>query len=317
LLRRGFFIFSLLGFFWGKPSEIIESNLKMDNQLKIYLIGSFHNFRDRIIGSLPGYSFSDPRTHHQANAAKMVVDDMTEAENCPVALAVFPKGKSRGVMSYSEIGASIVSGNTLITVDEDENSDPLLKKLTLPEHYFTSLDSAIEYLASEPKIGAAAKEPVLSKYPPGTTGAIPLKTIYFCGTIDRQMMSIIEEAVHCRPDKTYIPMTDPHQDFLSIADYDLIVANFPKELDWDRHACLMLGAAYSHDISTIVMDRHEIKYPPLQALARRQMEPGWMFRYITEVDDLKIDKESATMYNLFMAERENKVSNLYSPYQDR
>jgi hypothetical protein len=287
----------------------------MDNQLKIYLIGSFHNFRDRIIESLPEYSFSDPRTHHQSCSAKMVFDDMTEAENCPVALAVFPKGKSRGVMSYSEIGASLVNGNTLITVDEDDNSDPLLKKLTLPEHYFTSLDSAIEYLASGPKIDPGEKKPILSKYPSGTAGAVPLKTIYLCGAIDRQIMSIIEEAVHCRPDKTYIPKTDGYLDFLATKDYDLIVANFPAGQDWDRHACLMLGAAYSHDISTIVMDGHDVKYPPLQALARRQMSPRWMSRYITEVDDLNINKESALMYLLFKSEQEKGSWNQFDLYQ--
>jgi len=276
----------------------------MDNPLKIYLIGSFHSFRDQIIASLPGYSFSDPRNHHQSNSAKMVVDDMTEAENCPVALAVFPKGKSRGVMSYSEIGASLVSGNTLITVDEDENSDPLLKKLTMPEHYFTSLDSAIEYLASEPKIELSSRKPVLSKYPPGAKEPIIMKTAYFCGAPDKFIRMVAEKLGSARPGRKFILRKDDYEEFINIKDYDLVIANFPKDQDWDRHACLMLGGAYSHDISTIVMDQHDVKYPPLQALARRQMDRLSLMSYLEEVDDLRIEKESGVMYSLFRSEQE-------------
>lgn len=280
-----------------------------EKQPKIYLIGSFHSFRDRIIAELPMYDFSDPRKHHQSCAAKMVVDDMTEAEECEISISVFPKGKSRGVMSYAEIGASHVCGNAQITVDEDPNYDPLLKKLTKPEHYFTLLDDAIEYLASQPKIELNHRQPVKSKYPPGTTGAVPLDTIYFCGTIDKYMENIILEAIHLRPDKEYVIRNElfDYSNFKDIEGVDLIVVNFPADQDWDRHACLMLGAAYSHDISTIVMDQHEVKYPPLQALARRQMSPEWMLKYITEVDDLNIGKESGVMYNLFKSEQEKHL----------
>ena len=276
-------------------------------QPKIYLIGSFHSFRDRIIDALPDYSFADPRRHRQSSLAKMVVDDMNEAEACPIAIAVFPKGKSRGVMSYCEIGSSLVSGNTLLTVDEDENSDPLLKQLTQPDHYFTSLDEAIGYLASKPDIELNHRQPVQSKYPAGTAEPVPLNKVYFCGKIDREMGRIIENAKKARPEREFIMRGYDHKDFLSVADFDLIVANFPGCEDWDRHACLMLGAAYSHDISTIVMDGHSVKYPPLQAIARRQMTQFWMSKYITKVEDLRIESESGVMYNLFKEEAGNQL----------
>jgi hypothetical protein len=239
----------------------------------------------------------------------MVVDDMTQAEDCPIAMAVFPKGKSRGVMSYAEIGASLVCGNTLITVDEDENPDILLKKLTKPEHYFTDLDTAVEYLSSNPQFPANGRNHIISKYPAGTTEPVPCHTIYFCGTIDKQMRGIIMDTISIRPDKEYIVGHElfDYSNFLDVEGYDLIVANFPGNQDWDRHACLMLGAAYPHDISTIVMDQHKVKYPPLQALARRQMGPLDMMKYISRVDDLRIESESLVMYNLFKEELEAKA----------
>ena len=66
---------------------------------KIYLVGSYHGFRDKIIQSLPDLRFADPRKHRQSSTAKLVIDDLEQAENCPITLAVFPKGKSKGVMS--------------------------------------------------------------------------------------------------------------------------------------------------------------------------------------------------------------------------
>lgn len=289
-------------------SLILEDfGAKMDTdkciQPKIYLIGSFHSFRDKIIDSLPAYSFADPRLHHQSCTAKMVVDDMREAEDCPIAIAVFPKYKSRGVMSYAEIGASLVNGNTLITVDEEERFDPLLKKLTRPDRYFTSLDTAIEYLASNPKIELSRKAQPQSKYPAGTVAPVPVDKIYFCGHIDQFIAMFINQLRKEKPDKTFIPRADDYEDFINIKDYDLIIANFPKNQDWDRHACLMLGGAYSHDISTLVMDGHDVKYPPLQALARRQMDRLSMTRYLREIEDLRIEKESGVMYNLFKDEQ--------------
>lgn len=282
-------------------------NSQEDIMLKIYLIGSFHNFRDYIIKSLPQYLFADPRLHHQSSSAKMVVDDMNEAENCPIAIAVFPKGKSRGVMSYAEIGATKVNGNTLITVDEDENFDPFLKKLTKPEHYFISLDSTIGYLASNPHIELNHRQQIISKYPPGEKGIIPMNRVYICGTIDPTIRGIVEEASRLRPDKQYVLKSDEYEDLKEIIKNDLVVANFPADKDWDRHACAMLGAAYSHDISTVIMDQHKVKYPPLQALARRHMSPEMMLKYITRVDDLNIGAESGVMYNLFKEEQEKHL----------
>ncbi len=282
-------------------------------QPKIYLIGSFHSFRDKIIDSLPDYSFADPRLHHQSCTAKMVVDDMREAEECPIAIAVFPKGKSRGVMSYAEIGASQVSGNTLITVDEDQNADSLLKKLTLPEHYFTSLDDAIGYLASGPEIGLGQQTQPISKYPAGTTEPVPANRIYFCGHIDQFTDMLIKQLAKERPEKEFIARDDDYKDFINISGYDLIVANFPKGQDWDRHACLMLGGAYAHDISTIVMDGHDVKYPPLQALARRQMDRLSMAGYLRAVDDLRIEKEAGVMYSLFQEEQKRSEQEARRP----
>lgn len=275
-------------------------------QPKIYLIGSFHGFRDRIIDALPDYTLSDPRTHRQSCVLKTLYDDVSEAEICPIALAVFPKGKSRGVMSYSEIGISVVNGNHLIIADEDENPDPLLEGLA--DHYFTDLEDALAFLAEKPEFKDITKDDIVSKYPAGPEKReIPSENIYFCGTIDEQILGIIDQAREACPDKNFIIKSgDAYSDFEKITDYDLIVVNFPAHLDWDRDACFMLGAAYPHDISVVLMDAHDWKYPPLQGLARRHCTPDVLLDYFENVDDLHITEEARHMYGFFKAERERR-----------
>lgn len=275
-------------------------------QPKIYLIGSFHDFRDRIIDALPQYPFADPRTHRQSCVLKTLQDDVHEAESCPIALAVFPRGKSRGVMSYAEIGVSVANGNHLIIVDEDENPDPLLRGLA--DYYFTDLGDALHFLGGNPEFGDTAGEELVSKYPAEPEKKeIPAETVYFCGTIDDRLLGIIGRAREARPDKNFIVKSgDAYSDFERITDYDLIVVNFPGQLDWDRDACFMLGAAYSHDISVVLMDAHDWKYPPLQGLARRHCTPEVLLDYLVNVDDLHITEEAKHMYNFFKAERERR-----------
>lgn len=50
------------------------------------MIGSYHGFRYGIIEALPDFSFADPRTHRQASTAKLVCDDLGEAEEYQVPL---------------------------------------------------------------------------------------------------------------------------------------------------------------------------------------------------------------------------------------
>lgn len=270
---------------------------------KIYLIGSFHEFRDRIIEALPGFSFADPRTHRQSSVAKLVCDDLQAAEESPVALAVFPAGKSRGVMSYVEIGVSYTNGNHLIVVDEDENCDPLLKKLA--DSHFSRIDDAIDYLGTQPGF-RISKRDIKSKYPAGSKEPVPLNKVYICGTITEDLETVVRQARQKRPDRDFVLGGDTYQELNNIARYDLVVAHFPGNLDWDRNACLIMGGAYAHDISILLIDEHDWKYPPLQAVARRHGTIDNLPEYLTEVNDLNISEEARSMYEFFKRERARK-----------
>jgi hypothetical protein len=274
------------------------------NEKKIYLIGPFGDFRDKIIKELPEYSFSDPRRHHQANVAEMVSSDMNDAEECPISLAVFQK--SRGVMSYAELGGSAAHNNHIIVVDENEDYDSLLKGIA--SEYFTKLDDAIDFLKSSPTIEIKRFDSLPSKYPEGSEGIIPLQNIYICGTIDDRICEICEEVERIGIDRNFF-FAEPSRilwDFQHIMKYDLVVAHFPANLDWDRNACFIMGAAYAHDISIFMIDEHEMKYPALQGLARRYGTLNNLLEYVTEVNDLNINSEAKNMYNFFIREREKQ-----------
>jgi len=304
-------------FSWSEKSgvfhlawNVFKTNKSM-NKPKIYLIGSFHDFRDKIINALPDYDFSDPRKFKQSCVLNTVSEDVKEAKECPVSLAVFPKGKSRGTMSYAELGISAVYENHIIIVDEDENADPLLKQIA--RNYFTNLDDAIGFLKTKPSFSLNSKKEMVSKYPANSDyKIIPCNTVYVCGTIDEELMEAVERADKRGAEKRVIFNSDTYQDFQNILSYDLIVANFPAkpDMDWDRHACFMMGAAYPHDISVLLIDPHEWKYPPLQGLVRRHATTmNNLEDYLVYVKDLHINNEAVVMYNLFKDEQKRIKEN--------
>ncbi len=280
----------------------------MDNKLRIYLIGSFFDFRDKIIESLPQYEFSDPRTHRQSCMAKLVSDDMGQAESCPVSLFVLPKGKRPGTMSYAEIGAAAANNNHILVADENEQQDALLKKLA--RNHFSNLDDAIAFLNTNPKFEINNKPRIIMKKYPAVLGPIEIKmnNIYFCGTKDQQLMETIAKAQEKRPDRKYIISSDDvFKDFQSIGSYDLIVVNFPGEVEWDRKACFMMGGAYAHDIPVLLREEKDWRYPPFQALVRRHTRTlEGVLEYVTEVNDQHINKEAVNMYNFFKKETERR-----------
>ena len=270
---------------------------------KIYLIGSYHGFRDGIIEALPDYTFADPRTHRQSSVAKLVCDDLQEADESPIALAVFPHGKSRGVMSYVEMGVSFTRKNHLIVVDENEDYDPLLKKLA--DNHFNNLDTAIDYLRAQPDF-KILKSDIESKYPAGCNQPIGLNKVLICGTITEELETLVGQAKKTRSDREFVLGGDTYKELSDISEYDLVAVNFPGDSDWDRNACLLMGGTYAHDISILLIDGHDWKYPPLQAVARRHCTINTLFEYLTEVDDLNISAEAGNMYTFFKREQDRK-----------
>ena len=267
----------------------------------IYLIGSFHGFRDEIIRRLPQFSFADPRKHRQSSAAKMVIDDLTEAATNQLSLAVFPKGKSYGVMSFSEIGVAYKHGNHLIIIDGNQQ-EPILKELA--DETFTTLDDALNYLNNKKSFSTHRRERPLI-YPPERKEPLELRNVLVTGTFNKNLEQALHEAQRRRPELS-IDLTTPDKAFSQFKDlhnYDFLVAYFPREDDWNRTACLFMGGAYAHDLPILILDEHDWKYPPLQAIARRQGSLKGLADYLSEVDDQLIGKEAVNMYSFFQREK--------------
>ncbi len=270
---------------------------------KIYLVGPYHGFRDKIIEALPEFDFADPRNHRQSSMAKLVCDDLGEAQDCPISLAVFPEGKARGVMSYVELGVAYSYGNHIITVNQGDE-EPVLEKIS--ERYYDKLGHALDYIKGDASFKARRKE-IESKYNNHDDTPLPVNNILICGNLDDKVLQIIEDAQKKSAEKNFFINTDSYRSLEDISLYDLLVAYFPKESGWKNEACLLMGGAYAHDISILLVDEHEWKYPPLQAVARRHCGTANMFEYITEVDDLRINVEARKMYDFFERERKRSL----------
>jgi hypothetical protein len=261
----------------------------------IYLIGSFFNFRDKIIKALPQFNFADPRLHRQSSMAKLVTDDLNEAQHCPVSLVVFPRGKTRGIMSYTEIGVAYAHNNFLIIVDENEEKDINLQKLS--NLTFNDLDDALKSLQNF-NLPSIKTNKIISKYPSGFSGVVSFKNIIFTGEYDDKLKKSIKICEKRRPDLNIKFATNFYQEMNKIAHNDCLITYFPKGKDWNRGACMLMGSAYAHDITTFIVDEHQPPHPPLQAVARRQGTLENAIDYILKVDDLHINKESLVMYDL-------------------
>ncbi|MBW3013233.1 hypothetical protein KY340_03420 [Candidatus Woesearchaeota archaeon] len=263
----------------------------------IYLIGSYSGFRDRIIAALPEFSFADPRNQRQSSVAKLVCDNLDMARKCRIALAFHP-----GVMSFVEMGAVATYGNNLIAVDEGRKH-PSLERIA--GFYFTNLNEAIDLLKAKPDLPVKKKN-IVSKYPAGSRERIEINRVLICGSQTPELVGVVKRAEKARPDREFVFRTDTFREFSNIATYDLLVVNFPGDRDWDRHACLLMGAASAYDISILLMDEHDWKYPPLQAVARRQGTVNVLYEYLTEVDDLNVSSEALNMYDFFQREQNRK-----------
>ena len=252
-----------------------------------YLAGSYHDWRDRVIASLPGHSFSDPKNHRQSAIAKLVEDDMAEAMLCWRMLVGFPKGKSLGTMTYAEIGASRVAGNYIIGVDENEVKEPTLKAVA--DVHFSSFEEAIEHLRNLKNIPETNKIKEDQRKPLGD-----VHNVLILGSVPEQVMSSKEKA--------YI------SDF-QVADInnlgksiDLVVVNFERGIRPKEHI-LCMGAAYSADIPIVLCEASPIIYPPLAGLARRIFSgPERMDilkDYLEGIKSNDINLEAKIMYELF------------------
>jgi hypothetical protein len=252
-----------------------------------YLAGSYHDWRDRVVASLPGHNFSDPKNHRQSAIAKLVEDDMTEAMLCRRLFVGFPKGKSLGTMTYAEIGASKTAGNYIIGVDENEVKEPTLKFIA--DAHFSSFEEGIAHLKNFPDIYEKNDNLDRSKKPLGE-----VHNVLILGQVPEQVTSSKE--------KTYF-VDFQATDLNSLGSgIDLVVVNFERGIRPKEHI-LCMGAAYSADIPIILCEASPIIYPPLAGLARRIFSGSERFDilgdYLEGIKSNEIGSEAKVMYELF------------------
>ncbi|PIU75856.1 hypothetical protein COS75_02175 [Candidatus Pacearchaeota archaeon CG06_land_8_20_14_3_00_35_12] len=258
---------------------------------KIYLAGSFYSFRDRIINALPEHDFADPRKHRQFAIAPLVIDDMKEAEESPIFLACFPKGKTRGTMTYGEIGASKILGNYVMIADENEQKDPLLEQIA--DVNFNSIDAAIDFLRSNNKILKSEYEKT-----PKKESLDKIETIFLASN-SRNFPEIFEL------NKKGMNIVTP-ENITSLNEFknaDLNAVYFPSMGDWERKAIFFMGAAYALEMPTIMLDEKEFSYPPLNGIVRRVCRSKIsMMDYMSTLIDRKTQKievEAGICYDFF------------------
>jgi len=253
---------------------------------KIYLAGSFLDFRDKIIAALGyKYEFADPRKNRQHSIATLVVDDMGGAEECPILLACFPKDKPRGTMTYAEIGGSRAKGNCIIIADETEKRDKFLDDIS--DYKPNSIETAINFLKNN-NSGRDASRAITKKQNKDN------KLRMFLATNIEYFKEI--EQVY-QNDENKILM---YGDFVNLKDFgkaDLTIAHFPEGKDRDRKAIFFMGMSYALEASSITVDENMVLYPPLEGLARRNFKDKKpALDYLIRLKSLEIQKESKVYY---------------------
>jgi len=264
---------------------------------KIYLAGSFFDFRDKIISSLPEFDFSDPRKHRQHSIASLVEDDMEEAKSSRVLLACFPKGKSRGTMTYAEIGASKTAGNMLIVADETSEPDFLTQ---LADKYFCSIDKAIDFIKNGlfQRINESDEHMPPEYFDMKKANSDEKFRIFLSSS--RENFPFLSEI---KENGKKIIAPEDMESLEDLGRMDLTLTYLKKGMPIDRRAVFFMGMAYATEIPNILIEENPVAYPPLLGLARRVFsgKNGQYAAadYISQLESQEIDKEAKIMYELF------------------
>ena len=255
---------------------------------KIYLAGSFLDFRDRIISELGyKYEFADPRKNRQHSIATLVVDDMGKAKECPIMLACFPKGNSRGTMTYAEIGASKSKGNYIIIADETDKRDTFLDNIS--NYKLNKIDDAINFLKNN-NLGRGPSRAITKKQNKDNKLRIFLAT----------NINYFKEIEQVYQNENKILMYGSFENLKDFGNVDLTVAHFPKGGNRDKKAILFMGMSYALKIPVVMIEENPIIYPPLAGLPRRIFTKKEIaLDYLLRLDSQEIQDEAKVMYSLF------------------
>ncbi len=255
---------------------------------KIYLAGSFFGFRDKIISELGyKYEFADPRKNRQHSIATLVVDDIGGAKECPIMLPYFPKGKSRGTMTYAEIGGSRAKGNYIIIADETEKRDNFLDNIS--DYNPNSIEDAINFLKNNNPRRDVSRA-ITKKQNKDNKLRIFLAT----------NINYFKEIETVCQNENKILMYGSFSNLKNFGNVDLTVAHFPEGGNRDKKAILFMGMSYALKIPIVMIEENPIIYPPLAGLPRRIFTKKEIaLDYLIRLESQEIQDEAKVMYSLF------------------
>lgn len=275
------------------PKDTIEAIRYLKKRKSIYLIGTFGNWRDFFIDSLPDYDFNDPREHNQSSISKLDREDMGAAQNCEISLVYIPKGKNRaGVTSYAEMGAARASGNSIIVVDEGTEIDKFSKAIAC--YYFQNKEEAVHFLRTQNIKSFYDRIPINNR----TKTIETYENILFTGDLDKMqgLIKKMQETKRCFIDYNPLDVNDFSKK------YDLIVVNFNRNKDQDKKGLFALGLTDATDMVAVELEGNPIPYPPLAGLNRRFFVGKDRFKhaeyYLTKLDSQHISDEALVYYDV-------------------
>ncbi|MCR4327636.1 MAG: hypothetical protein NUV46_03580 [Nanoarchaeota archaeon] len=273
----------------------------------IYLVGSFTNpeWRDEFINKFPEIKWVDPRNNPQSSMAKVVFTDLNSSIETPSTLCYIPFGKnSAGTTSYSEVGASRVKGNSIITVDESgrNKKESLLKKVS--SYYFFSKNESFNFL-KRGDLSSKITEIVPLKNPSLMDS---YKNVYVAG----DLTPLTETVVKLKKMGKKINCNLKVDELDKFKETDLMIINFDKGNGYNKKEALyFMGVSYALNIPIILVDENPVNYPTLPAIARRTFHKEGRFEelnyYLDRLKSLKISDEALVYYDLMT--HFNKPSN--------
>jgi len=278
---------------------------------RIYLAGSFYDWRDKVKRAMPSQKVADPRDSPQNSIADLVSNDMNEAERCSKMLIGLPKGKSLPTMTYAEAGAAYYSGNKVYVVDENEEKEPLLNALACRR--FSNFDDAIKTLR---RIGYYEEEKLYSdrtlrdeekKEREDEEDEARRASYEDCAKRDVKKILLLGDFLE-PPSKFWNTGKEIafKYEFADIPQFnqnnDLLVINFNRGKR-EKKDIFFMGVAYAAGVPIVMNEANPIIYPPLAGLARRIFTGPERFDilkdYLTEVKSNDINSEAKVMYGLF------------------
>jgi len=193
-------------------------------------------------------------------------------------------------MSYAELGAAWASGNCIVSVDENDERDEIVRNIARLSG--GTFEDATKFLNLEGVYGKQGQLDIRDR----TESKDPYREVLFTGGsypggIVKKVLGTGRRVMVDPEPKYFEPVSK---------DVDLIVTNF--ENGHDKTGLFFMGVGYALKIPVIMLEGNSVPYPPLLGLARRVMVGEKRFEqldyYLENLESQHISDEAVIYYNL-------------------